>query len=85
MTEPNDTQLQAIAELLFQGRKIEAIKLYREATREGLAESKQAVEAFEAELRESDPQRFTAKPAGCGAAAVLMLLAVAGVWVLLSR
>jgi hypothetical protein len=40
-------QLAEIERLLRSGRKIEAIKLYREATRMGLAESKDAVEAME--------------------------------------
>lgn len=36
-----------IEALLRQGRKIQAIKLYRELTGEGLKESKEAVEAME--------------------------------------
>jgi Ribosomal protein L7/L12 C-terminal domain len=35
-----------VAELIAQGRKIEAIKLYRERTGAGLAEAKTAVERF---------------------------------------
>lgn len=39
-------QLHLIHEALRRGHKIEAIKLYREATGQGLAESKDAVEAM---------------------------------------
>lgn len=39
---------QRITELMRQGRKIEAIKLYREQTGVGLAQAKEAVEALEA-------------------------------------
>jgi ribosomal protein L7/L12 len=44
---PND-DLDRIRAELVAGRKIAAIKLYREATGAGLAEAKQAVEALEA-------------------------------------
>lgn len=43
---PQDVETQII-ELLQSGNKIEAIKVYRGATGEGLKESKDAVEAFE--------------------------------------
>jgi len=41
-------QLERIREAALAGNKIQAIKLYREATNLGLAESKQAVEDLEA-------------------------------------
>ena len=41
--------------LLQAGRKIEAIKVYREATGAGLAEAKQAVERIEATIRWTPP------------------------------
>ena len=44
----NNTNLSAeLQALLSEGRKIEAIKRYREATRVGLAEAKAAVESLE--------------------------------------
>lgn len=49
----------AICDHLFEGRKIAAIKLYREATGEGLKESKDFVDALEARLREESPEKFT--------------------------
>ena len=48
-----------IKEALFQGRKIEAIRLYREYTGTGLGEAKPAVERLEAELRAAEPDKFT--------------------------
>jgi ribosomal protein L7/L12 len=41
--------IEEVAELVRAGRKIEAIKRYREATGLGLAESKAAVDAFESQ------------------------------------
>ena len=58
----------AITEALFAGRKIEAIKIYREFSGEGLKEAKQAMEKLEAELRQECPEKFGASTkAGCGA------------------
>ena len=67
MDTPNPGDLSMrIREAIFAGRKIEAIKLHREQTGLGLKESKDAVEKLEAELRVSDPTRFTATQAkGC--------------------
>ena len=50
-----------IRQLLMEGNKIQAIKIHREATGMGLKESKDAVEAVEAELRSSGqlPQKST--------------------------
>jgi hypothetical protein len=56
---PEDN-LAAIKTALFAGRKIEAIKLYREFTEAGLADAKNAVEKMEAELRAASPERFKA-------------------------
>ncbi|WP_212598575.1 ribosomal protein L7/L12 [Sphingopyxis granuli] len=44
---PTGSDEEAVVELLRQNRKIEAIKLWREVTGLGLAESKAAVEALE--------------------------------------
>ncbi len=44
MIPPTIQQLQDIKQSIFAGRKIEAIKLYREETGLGLKESKDAVE-----------------------------------------
>lgn len=60
--ESRPVQAAAIAEALFRGEKIAAIKLYREQTQAGLAEAKRAVEEIEKSLRVSAPGLFT-KPA----------------------
>lgn len=46
--EPAPAYIGQIKSLLQRGNKIEAIKIYREATGVGLAEAKAAVEAIEA-------------------------------------
>ena len=75
-----------IRESLFSGRKIEAIKTYREAAGQGLKESKEFIEELEAELRDEFPEHFKATGGnGCfgvvllaiGGAAMSGLLAVA--------
>ena len=69
--------LSPVADLLFDGRKIDAIKFYREQVKPGagLKESKEAVEQLEAGLRAQHPEKFTAK-AKSGCAAILAMLAV---------
>ena len=70
--------LAPVAELLFKGEKISAIKLYREQVQRGagLAEAKEAVEKLEAGLRAHHPEKFTAPAKKSGCAAVLAVLAV---------
>jgi len=71
-----EAQLARIQAALFAGRKIEAIKVYREATGASLAEAKERVEAMEAELRRDQPDRFAARPAGQGCSGVLLVVAL---------
>ncbi len=74
---PED-KLNALRDLIFRGRKIEAIKLHRELTGLGLKESKDAVDELETVLRKDAPEKFSApKAKGCfGAAAAFCLCAV---------
>ena len=58
-----ETVLPQIEQALFSGNKIEAIKLYRQAVKTGLAEAKQAVEEIEEQLRAAQPERFTSRAA----------------------
>ena len=78
-----DEQWQSIEAALFAGRKIEAIKHYREFTGCDLREAKEGVDAYEAKLRTEFPDRFTAAAPiniGCSSkAAMLLLLLLAGV------
>lgn len=46
-----------IADLLYAGRKIQAIKAYREITEAGLKEAKDSVEKLEQQLHESGCDR----------------------------
>lgn len=84
MTNPlPDDQRSALSDLIFQQRKIEAIKLYRESTQAGLAEAKEAIEALEASLRKDFPDKFVAAPKGkgcVGVAAMVCLVGAAVVW-----
>jgi len=82
-----ENKRQAIMDAIYGGapRKIEAIKLVREATGCGLAEAKQFVEKLGAELYAKEPQKFSASPVGKGCvgilvAAVLMLGMIGALW-----
>lgn len=76
---PGDLPAAAI-DALRRGNKIEAIKLHREATGEGLKESKDAVEAWEAAHPELSPTADRASMAACergaGCCAGRLLLAL---------
>jgi|SRR5580765_5015257 hypothetical protein len=60
MSKPlSEGDLNEIREEIFAGRKITAIKLYRQYSGLGLAEAKDAVEEMERKLREESPGKFT--------------------------
>jgi hypothetical protein len=63
---PSDDDVDRIRAAIFAGRKIEAIKLYRQSTSQGLEEAKDFIESLESELRRSAPEKFTAAPAAKG-------------------
>jgi ribosomal protein L7/L12 len=67
-----------LAELITSGRKIEAIKLYREATGEGLKEAKEDVETLEREMREKYPEDFPEKKGGCAGMVLIGLIGLGG-------
>ena len=73
MPEPTTEQWEQIQTELFAGRKIQAIKLYREITGCGLAEAKEAMEAYAAKLYQEAPERFTRDPAKSGCAGMILL------------
>lgn len=81
---PEAGALSPVADLLFNGDKVAAIKLYRDQVRPGmgLKEAKEEVERLEAGLRARHPQKFTAKAkAGCAAVlALLLTMVVLLVW-----
>jgi hypothetical protein len=81
MSHPvSDEQIATLSACIFEGRKIEAIKLHREMTGLGLKEAKDAVEELERSLRASAPDKFTAGPQakGCLGVIVAGLLCGAG-------
>lgn len=76
-----DEKRDQINEAIFAGHKIEAIKLYREATGVGLKEAKDFIETLTESLREQYPDRMPDQAAGCGAAVVMLAGTIgAGVW-----
>lgn len=66
-------QIEQISDLLATGRKIEAIKLYREATGRGLREAKEFVEELVPRLKAQDPDRFANLSSGYGCTSVFVL------------
>lgn len=74
--EINPEAIQQIANEIFSGRKIQAIKLYREHSGTDLKAAKDFVESMEAELRAKQPGKFTAPPAGKGCLGMLAVLGV---------
>ncbi|MCF6287298.1 MAG: ribosomal protein L7/L12 [Candidatus Hydrogenedentes bacterium] len=81
MTEIPEENAAAITKALFAGRKIEAIKIYRDSAGAGLKEAKEAMDRLEAELHEECPEKFSASAkGGCGAVLLFggMLAALAG-------
>jgi ribosomal protein L7/L12 len=78
------TELDRIKAAIFGGRKIEAIKICRQATGLGLAEAKTVIDTMETELRKTDADKFTASAKGCFGVIVLFVGAAAGFGVLLA-
>ena len=70
-----------IADYVFARNKLAAIKLYRDHTGQGLKESKDFVEALEAELLGKEPGKFAPQSAGKGC---LGLVVVCGVGMLVA-
>lgn len=69
--------------LIYEGKKIQAIKLFRSATTKGLKESKDYVDRLSMELYEKNPARFTVDPTkstGCGTAIFFLGLIGMAFW-----
>lgn len=84
----SDEQAGRIGAALEAGRKIEAIKLYREFTGSDLKTAKDAIEALIAGLVSREPEKYArlAGAQGCaGRAALLVLALAAGIIVLRFR
>lgn len=76
--DESDEVASKLREALLAGRKIEAIKLCREAMGLGLKEAKEYVEKMENELREANPDAFPEKK-GCTSVLAFGLLSTATV------
>ncbi len=73
-----DEQAAQIGDALARGEKITAIKLYREFTGKGLAESKDFIEALHAQLIQREPEKY-AKSAANAKGCSPLLIAIIGV------
>ena len=72
--EPTQEQIEEIGSALASGRKIEAIKIYREATGKDLKAAKEFVDALIPKLKEQDPEKYAKLSAqGTGCASVILL------------
>ena len=90
MAQLEDTQQKQVDDLILAGRKIEAIKVYREAVPQSdLTQAKSAVDERERELKKNNPQPVGASPkkSGCLSllAGVIMLVVVGLIIVNLGR
>src|SRR5688572_18311451 len=65
-------ELARINQALFQGQKIQAIKLHRRLTGSGLKEAKDAIEAIEADLRAKSPEQFLKQATQKGCLGILI-------------
>ena len=84
--QPTQEQIEQIGSALAAGRKIEAIKFYRETTGQGLKESKDFIEALIPKLKEQDPEKYAklqTPGAGCASAIFLCIgLAAPIAWII---
>ncbi len=69
---PQET-IQAVGEALKAGSKIEAIKIYREATGVSLVQAKEFIEKLGDQLAESDPDQYSAAQSRRGCPGVVLL------------
>ena len=78
----DSAMIEEMTQALAENRKIEAIRIYREAKGVSLLEAKEFLDQLIPQLIEKDPERFAAlanSSSGCGGAAVLMMLVMCGV------
>ena len=82
MKELNDETRDQIMSAIKARRKIEAIKIYREATGVGLKDSKEFIEELTDQLVKQDPDSFQPAGVGCSTAVLLFgLISVGAVWI----
>ena len=75
-----------MTEALERGRKLQAIRIYRDSTGKSLMEAKEFVDQLIPSLVEKDPERFAGldrKGAGCSTAVLLFATAVCSLLIFL--
>jgi hypothetical protein len=72
--ELSQQEIQQINEDLFAGRKIAAIKTYREATECDLKDAKDFIDQLETQLRTQYPDKFTKLPISKGCLILFLLV-----------
>lgn len=83
--EPSPEVIAQVGEALANGQKIEAIKLYREATGKDLLSAKEFIETLGAKLYEEDPETYEALAAsgkGCPLTAIVFVIAILAISVI---
>lgn len=70
----NDEQLNTISESILAGKKIEAIKAYRELTGLGLKDSNEEIEKIRLSLAKDHPELLKNKSKGCASVIVIGFL-----------
>lgn len=79
---PADETAEDIKEALYEGRKIEAIKIFREQTGADLADSKKFIEELADELYANEPEKFKAAPNQGGCSPVICMVVTGAIVVL---
>lgn len=79
-TPLSEETLQRVKTAIYGRRKIEAIKILREATNLELKEAKDWVDSLTTELQAKEPEKFSAKKGGCTTAVFALGLLALVVW-----
>lgn len=80
VNEIPDETMELIRSHILQGEKIQACKVYKEATGSSLLEAKNQVEMLTEELRSSHPDQMTDRsPVGCLSVLILGFICTGGI------
>ncbi|MBC2596149.1 ribosomal protein L7/L12 [Ruficoccus amylovorans] len=81
----SDQELNQVSEAILAGNKIQAIKIYREATGLSLSEAKQEIDAITAQLAKDHPELAAAQSKGCLSVFVLGFLCLSAAGILIAQ
>jgi hypothetical protein len=73
----NDEQRKQVEKEIYAGRRIQAVKLYRQFTQVDLQAGMLAVQDMAKELEAAHPERSIRKTSGCGTSALVAIALVA--------